>query len=225
MPLPPLPGHRLRIVSEELPPPAERGFLYVRKLKVVARFAGEPGESKPSSYDCGHRSRMDAVVVVPHYKDAEGRRIVVLRSALRPPVAVRPREIWPVPEKDSLGELWEVPAGLVEEDERSPEGLRGCAARELFEETGLEAEPTDLSELGPSTFPSPGVIGERHFFFHVEVDPKNRKTPPEDGSVLEHAAAIIDVSLVEALAACRAGEIEDAKTELALRRLADIYGA
>lgn len=223
MPLPPLPGHRLRIVSEELPPPEERGFLYVRKLQVAARFAGEQEERGPASYDCGHRSRMDAVVVVPHYQSERG-RIVVLRSALRPPVAVRPREIWPVPEKDSLGELWEVPAGLVEEDERSAEGLRGCAARELFEETGFEASPADLRELGPSTFPSPGVIGERHFFFHVEVDPKNRKTPPEDGSLLEHAALIADVTLAEALAACRAGQVEDAKTELALRRLADIYG-
>ncbi|NUO47502.1 MAG: NUDIX hydrolase [Polyangiaceae bacterium] len=224
MPLPPLPGHRLRIVSEELPPPEERGFLYVRKLKVAARFAGEKDESKPTSYDCGHRSRMDAVVVVPHYQGSRG-RIVVMRSALRPPVAARPREVWPVPEKDSLGELWEVPAGLVEEDERSPEGLRACAARELFEETGLEATAADLRELGPSTFPSPGVIGERHFFFHVEVDPTKRKTPPEDGSLLEHAAVIADVPLTEALAACRAGEVEDAKTELALRRLADIYGA
>lgn len=225
MPLPPLPGHRLRIVSEELPPPAERGFLYVRKLRVAASFAGEAEESRPTNYDCGHRSRMDAVVVVPHYADPQRGRIVVLRSALRPPVAVRPPEVWPVPEKDSLGELWEVPAGLVEEDERTPEGLRACAARELFEETGLEAGSAQLAELGPSTFPSPGVIGERHFFFHVEVDPKNRKTPPEDGSILEHAASIIDIPLRDALDACRAGEVEDAKTELALRRLADIYGA
>lgn len=223
MPLPPLPGHRLRIVSEELPPQSERGFLYVRKLKVVARFAGEHEESGPAAYDCGHRSRMDAVVVVPHYVGPTGARIVVMRSALRPPVAVRPPDIWPVPEKDSLGELWEVPAGLVEEDERSPEGLRACAARELFEETGFEASAADLRELGPSTFPSPGVIGERHFFFHVEVDPKKRKAPPEDGSLLEHAALIADVSLGDALAACRAGEVEDAKTELALRRLADLF--
>jgi ADP-ribose pyrophosphatase len=224
MPLPPLPGHRLRIVTEREPAPGERGFMNVRKLTMVARFEGQPGESEPFTYDCADRTRMDAVVVVPHYRAADGTRMVVLRSALRPPVAARPREVWPVPEKDSLGELWEVPAGLVEEDERTPEGVRGCAARELFEETGFEVDVAKVAELGPSTFPSPGMIGERHFFFHVEVDPAAQKPAPEDGSVLERGAALAHVSLSDALAACRAGEVEDAKTELALRRLAETLG-
>lgn len=196
----------------------------VRKLTMVARFAEEQAESEPFTYDCADRSRMDAVVVVPHYAGADGRRFVILRSALRPPVASRPPEVWPVPEKESLGELWEVPAGLVEEDERTPEGLRGCAARELFEETGYEVEAPRVAELGPSTFPSPGMIGERHFFFHAEVDPAAQRPPPEDGSVLERAAKLAHVSLADALEACRAGEVEDAKTELALRRLADLLG-
>jgi ADP-ribose pyrophosphatase len=220
MALPPLPGHKLQIVEEVAPPPAERGFLYVRKLSMVARF-DDGEESEPFSYDCADRTRMDAVVVVAHYRRCAG-RVVVLRSALRPPVAVRPREVWPVPEKESLGELWELPAGLVEEDERSPEGLASCAARELFEETGFEVAPSKLLPLGPSTFPSPGMIGERHFFFHVEVDPASRRPPPEDGSVLERRAKIVDVPLEEALAACRRGEVEDAKTELGLRRLAEL---
>lgn len=224
MPLPPLPGHRLRLVAEREPAPGERGFMNVRKLTMVARFAGEQTDSEQFVYDCGDRSRMDAVVVVPHYAGPGGRRVVVLRSALRPPLASRPREVWPVPEKDSLGELWEVPAGLVEEDERTPEGLRGCAARELFEETGFEIDASRVAPLGPSTFPSPGMIGERHFFFHAEVDPARQHPPPEDGSVLERAAKLAHVSLGEALDACRAGEIEDAKTELALRRLAELLG-
>jgi ADP-ribose pyrophosphatase len=45
-----------------------------------------------------------------------------------------------------------------------------------------------------------------------------------DGSVLEQLGAVIDVSLRDALAACRNGEIEDAKTEIGLRRLAEILG-
>ncbi len=198
--------------------------MYVRKLRLVARLSGEAAESAPFSYDCADRSRMDAVVVVPHYQRADGARRVVLRSALRPPLVARPMEVRPVPEKDSLGELWEVPAGLVEEDERTPEGLRACAARELFEETGFAVEPAALAPLGPSTFPSPGVIGERHFFFHVEVNPAKRSAPPEDGSVLERAAAFADVLLHDALEACRQGLVEDAKTEIALRRLAELRG-
>ena len=221
MPLPPLPGHRLTVLEDRRPEPAERGFMYVRKLRLEAHFA-EGTKSGPFSYDCADRTRMDAVIVVPHYVDEHGKRWVVLRSALRVPLAARPREVWPVPEKDSLGELWEVPAGLVEEDERSPEGLRGCAARELYEETGYSVEPSELAPLDPSTFPTPGVIGERHFYFHAVVDPAQRATPPEDGSALEAHAVVVAVPLDEALEACRRGDIEDAKTELALRRLAEL---
>jgi ADP-ribose diphosphatase len=216
MALPPLP--QIRITREEERPSPPDPFLRVRHEVLRARFPD--GEvSEPFTYDRVERERLDAVVIAAHFRDEGGRRMVFLRSAIRPPVALRPREAWPVPEREGLGELWELPAGLVEVDERSPEGLRRCAARELFEEVGLVAEPDDLFELGPSSFPCPGVIGERHFFFHIGVDPSRRVAPPEDGSVLERKAAIVAVSLDEALDLARAGEIEDAKTELGLRRL------
>ena len=137
-------------------------------------------------------------------------------------MAFRPPAVWPIPERPTLGGLWEVPAGLVEEDERSPAGLRACAVRELYEETGATVAPEAMLALGPSTFPCPGVIGERHFFFHAEIDPAGLVPPVEDGSVLERQAALVVVTLEDALALVRAGEIEDAKTEIALRRLAEI---
>lgn len=221
MPLPELPGHTIRVVTEDVPPDGERGFIFVRRLKTVATFANGD-QSEIFAYDCADRNKIDAVVVVPHYRGAAGERRVVLRSALRPPVARRPADVCPVPEGAHLGELWEVPAGLVEPEERSAEGLRACAARELLEETGFEALTAEVQPLGPSTFPAPGVIAERHFFFHVEVDPARRQTPTEDGSALEQHARFADLTLDEALAYCRAGRIEDAKTELALRRLAEI---
>lgn len=122
-------------------------------------------------------------------------------------------------EKESLGELWEVPAGLVEPDEASPEGLRRCASRELFEETGYAVPPERIELLGPALFPAPAMIGERHFFFHAVIDPENRVEPPLDGSILERNAVVVAVSLEDALAGCASGEIEDEKTELALWRL------
>jgi len=187
----------------------------------VATFANG-SVSDEFAYDSVHRERLDAVVVVPHFRDADGIQRVFLRSALRPPVALRPMEARPVPEKDSLGGLWEVIAGLVEADERSPDGLRACAARELFEEAGFEVPPSAIEPLGPSSFPAPGIIGERHFYFHVSVTASARTLPTEDGSALERHAEIVDISLTEALELCRAGEIEDTKTELALRRLVEV---
>lgn len=145
-----------------------------------------------------------------------------LRSALRPPAALRPPQCRPLPEKDTLGSLWELPAGLVEADECNVEGLRRCAARELEEELGFDVEPTRFAGLGPATFPSAGVVGERHHFFHVEVVPDRRGRPSEDGSALEAKALVVALPLAEALDLVRGGAIEDGKTEIGLRRLAEI---
>jgi ADP-ribose pyrophosphatase len=219
MELPDLPKHVLALVEERpsLDPP---GFLRLRRVVMRVRYA-DGTVSEPFEYDAIGRSRLDAVVVAAHYAGAGGRRHVLLRSALRPPLALRAGEPSPVAERETLGSLWELPAGLVEDDERSPEGVRRCAARELFEEVGVEIAPEALRELGPSGFPAPGVIGERHFFFHVEIDPARLRVPAEDGSALERHARLAAVPLDEAIALTRTGVIEDEKTELALRRLAE----
>jgi ADP-ribose pyrophosphatase len=65
------------------------------------------------------------------------------------------------------------------------------------------------------------MIGERHIFYAVEVDPGSRGTPSEDGSALERAARVTAVRLADALRECQRGFIRDAKTELALRRLVE----
>ena len=218
-PLPPLPEHAL--VPEEGAEPAGPPFLTLRREVFRLRF--ENGElSEPFVYDTVHRARLDAVVIAAHFRGADGRRRVYLRSAFRPPVATRPAEARPFPERAGLGGLWELPAGLVEEDERTPEGVRASAARELHEELGFQVDPAALAPLGPSSFPAPGMVGERHFYFHVEVDPAARAAPPEDGSPLERHAAIVDRPLAELIDLARAGELEDAKTELGLRRLAEV---
>jgi len=219
MALPPLP--RILITQEGERPSPPDPFLRLRHETLRARFAD--GElSEPFAYDRVERERLDAVVIAAHFRDEQGRRMVFLRSSIRPPVALRPREAWPVPERETLGVLWELPAGLVEVEERSPEGLLRSAARELHEETGLHVEPKDLRPLGPASFPAPGMIGERHFFFHAAVDPSRCVEPPEDGSVLERKALVVALPLDEALSLARAGDIEDEKTELGLRRLAEI---
>jgi ADP-ribose pyrophosphatase len=220
MPLPPLPVVQLQVI-EDLSPQEAEGFLKLRRHRMRVRRP-DGSESAPFVYDSVHRPALDAVVVAAHYEEG-GRRYVFLRSAIRPPCQLRPAECRPLPEPETLGVLWELPAGLVELEEcqLGGAGLRRSAARELEEETGLSLAPEVMEPLGPATFPSAGVIGERHHFFAVEVDPTAQRTPTEDGSVLEQGAVIVPVELDEALALVRSGAIEDGKTEIGLRRLAE----
>lgn len=222
--LPPLPKHRIAVVEvapDRLDPAAgEPAFLRIRRLRLRACFE-DGSASEPFGYDAVDRERLDAVVIAAHFRDATGRRHVYLRTAIRPPVALRPLDVRPIPEPDTLGNLWELPAGLVEADERSPEGLRRCAARELLEEVGFDVPAERIRPLGPSTFPAPGMIGERHFYFEVEVDPAKRARPTEDGSALERHAFVAALPVDDAVALTRTGAIEDGKTEIALRRLAE----
>lgn len=201
------------------------GFLVVREHRMRVRYAdGSVSDAFP--YSIVDRTRLDAVVIVAHFVGPDGARRVCLRSAIRPPVGLRSGDEAAADAgafaRAPTPELWELPAGLVEVDERSPEGVRACAQRELLEELGYDVAPEALSPLGRPVFPAPGMIAERQFFFHVAVDPSARRTPTEDGSALERHAGIVDVPLDVALEACRTGAIEDGKTELALRRLAEL---
>jgi ADP-ribose pyrophosphatase len=218
VPLPSLPKLALRQL-EDLSPRDAEGFLRLRRLRLRAK-KGDAAETPAFVIDHVERAALDAVVVAAHF-DRAGARWVYLRSALRPAVALRPHAVRPFEEAQTLGMLWELVAGLVEPDECSPEGLRQCAARELHEELGFQLDPAVFEPLGPATFPAPGIIGERHHYFRVEVDPAERGAPIEDGSVLERGAEIVALPLEEALELVRGGALEDAKTELALRRLAE----
>jgi ADP-ribose pyrophosphatase len=185
------------------------GFLNLRRVELVAHYP-DGSESAPFAYDVATREALDAVVIAAFYFEGPVRH-VFLRSAVRPPCALR--SISPMHD----GSLWELPAGLVEPGEDPAE----AAARELGEELGFIAHAGAMQPLGEWTFPAPGVIGERHIFYAVEVDPRSRSTPTEDGSALERSAAILALPVLDALQHCRGGALRDAKTELALRRLAE----
>jgi ADP-ribose pyrophosphatase len=186
----------------------EGGFLTLRRVELVAIKDGTRSQSFP--YDLVDRRALDASIMAAHHVE-QGRVWVWLRSSLRPPVALRP-------DTATSGVLWELPAGLIEPGETA----RAAAARELVEELGFAVPESALADLGPPAFPAPGFIGEVHHFFHVEVDPRTRTEPVGDGSAVEAGAQVIAVPLDEALAACRRGALRDEKTELALRRLAEV---
>ena len=202
MPLDP-PDIRLEPI-EDLSPPDPGGFLRLVRRRYRAHYP-DGSVSEPFVYDEVDRAAIDAVVIAAHFSDG-GERHVWLRSAVRPPIVMRE------PENRAL---WELPAGLIEPGEAP----LAAAARELHEELGFEVPEERLEALGPSTFPAPGIVAERHHYFQVRVDPAARREPPNDGSPLEHLGKVVSVPIDDALAMCRRGEIEDAKTELALRRL------
>jgi ADP-ribose pyrophosphatase len=206
--LPEIPKVELVVVADRSGEP--NGFLTLQRVDLVVRHA-DGRESARVRYDIVTRSALDAVVIIAHFV-RDGVRHVFLRSSMRPPAALRPI----APNSDGL--LWEVPAGLIEPGE----GHEAAAARELHEELGFVVPLERLAPLGSWTFPAPGFIGEAHHFFHCEVDPAQRRRPDGDGSPLEADASIIEVPLEDALDACRAGVIRDSKSELAMRRLAEL---
>jgi ADP-ribose pyrophosphatase len=94
------------------------------------------------------------------------------------------------------------------------------------EEVGLEVAPEELETLGGALFMLPGIASEKIHLLSVEVPrgpgPAVFPAPEEgDGSPLEEGAELCWRPLAAAIAACERGEIEDAKTEIALRRLAE----
>lgn len=207
---------------EDLSPKEQRGFLRLLRGRYQATYPD--GTRRQFVYDVVDRDALDAVVIAAHFVAPGGARRIFLRSALRPPLTMRGSARLPLLNEARHGRLWELPAGLLEVSEQSEAGLVRCAQRELLEELGFEVELARLHALGHSTFPVPGFIAERQFFFEVEVDPSTRREPELDGSALEHFGSVVDLDLSRALELCRSGAIEDAKTELALRRLLEKLG-
>ncbi len=99
--------------------------------------------------------------------------------------------------------LTEIPAGLLD---REGEDALGCAARELFEETGYRHETIEF--LG-GVYASPGFTDEYIHLFWARTRPRPERRPEEGIEVLKTPLATM-------VAAARAGRVRDAKTALAL---------
>jgi ADP-ribose pyrophosphatase len=218
--LPPLPAIRLDLL-EDVSPDQPPGFLRVVRRRLTATYP-DGSVSRPFLYDEVDRSSIDAVVIAAYFRQGGLEPWVYLRSALRPPLVFRDPSRSPSAAIDPKGSIWELPAGLVDAGEQSLPGVRRCASRELAEELGFQVAPDKFVELGPSTFPAPGFIAERHYFFAVEVDPALAAEPGLDGSPLEKGGVVAALPVEAAIALCRDGTITDEKTELGLRRLKEL---
>lgn len=209
----------LEIEREELHG-GDAGFLRVRRLFL--RNLRADG-SRSDRYICDFVTRPkgpDAVVIVVH-RVGEGGVEVLLRRCLRPALAVG-RDEATLPDGGEYPFFTEIVAGIVEKDDRGREGLLQRAAIEVEEEAGYRIEPARFEFLGAGTFPTPGSMPEKFWLMAVRVDDRDAVTRAQgDGSPMEEGGRTWWQPLHEAIAACVDGRIEDAKTELALRRLAD----
>jgi ADP-ribose pyrophosphatase len=99
--------------------------------------------------------------------------------------------------------LMEIPAGILDVDGEDP---LGCAARELFEETGYRHR--SLEFLG-GIYTSAGFADEYIHLFEAWTGDRQEGLPEEGIEVLRRP-------LDEMVAAARAGRVRDAKTAVAL---------
>lgn len=200
---------RLKIVSDKLI--GKGGFLTLRRLRLL-NVHEDGRESKP--YPCDFVERpygIDAVAVVLYAKRSNGTR-VLLRDSIRPALGYATRG------KDGF---WctEVVAGILEKGDRGKIGVLRRAAAEAREEAGFHVSPKKVVMLGEPAYMSPGLAAERMWFTAARVNPAHARPPEGDGTPMEESRCIRWVELGEAMALVR-----DAKSEMALRRLAEKFG-
>jgi ADP-ribose pyrophosphatase len=215
---------RFEIVSDERM--GEGGFLQLRRLWL--RNVHDDG-SRSREYLCDFVERprgLDAVSLVIWMRAPGGAGArVLIRACLRPPIQLgRPGiHFLALPEPSTRPLLNpEIVAGLIERGDVGEEGIRQRAVVEAQEETGFAVELADVELLGAPSMPVPGLLPQREYYAAVQIrDPERRGATPGDGSPMEDGAHLSWLGLEEAIAACVRGEIEDSKTEIAMRRLAD----
>lgn len=169
------------------------GFIRLDRLRIAIRSPAGSAEVSREVHSHGHAAALLPVDPV--------RRMATLVSQFRLAPFIAGEDAW----------LIEAPAGLLD-----GEPPQTCAERETTEETGLRVR--EVRSLG-TTWSAPGVMFERvHLFWGVYDAP-----PPSRHAGLEEEAEMIEViemPLAEIRAMCIDGRIGDAKTALAVLRLA-----
>jgi ADP-ribose pyrophosphatase len=194
----------------------DEGFLQIRRLRVRNRRVD--GSTSPVyRVDVVDRPRLDAVAVLVVRTGAQGLEVLT-RLNLRPAAYFRKDKETPVPDGRVYLYCEEIVAGLLETTDHGDEGLKRRAVEEVREEAGFEISEAEVRLLGPPFFVAPGILSEKIFLTAVDVTGKPAAAPPGDGSPLEEAPEPRWRSVAELKAAIASGEVQDAKTEIALAR-------
>lgn len=214
------------VTDKTLQSTCHEGFLKLRRL-VLQNTYDDGSQSQPYNCDIVERRQVDAVTIAL-YDDVEvdgSKRIkVLLRRGIRAPVYLR-KDMEDKKRPEPLySKIYELVAGVLEDEDLGYEGVDHRAAEEAREEAGLSVENGDIGSLGASFFPSPGITPEKVYIAACKGDLEDRGEAEGDGSVMEEGATVEILDLREAIAMCRNGKIQDAKTEIGLLRLADYLG-
>ncbi len=200
------------------------GYLRLHRWTVRNQYA-DGSTSREYSCDVVDRAGLDAVAVAIYCIEAETRTVkVLLRETLRPGILLRSKRELPLPEVRDVPTVWEIVAGVIEPGERGQAAINRRAAAEVREEAGFDVYGPAIIDLGAGILPSPGPMPEKIYLKAIEVDPAEQRLAQGDGSPMEEGARTKWVELAAAIQMCVNGEIEDAKTEIALRRLAQRMG-
>jgi len=196
----------------------DEGFLRIRRLRCQNRRAD--GSTSPIyRVDVVDRPRLDAVAVLIYRRGASGALEVLTRKNLRPAAYFRRGKEMVVPDPVSYLLVEELVAGVMELEDKGEAGVRRRAVEEVREEAGYEVAPEEIRMLGGGFFVAPGIISEKVFPTAVDVTGKQAQPPQGDGSPLEEGTELQWRPIGALLAACRRGEVPDAKLEIAITRL------
>jgi ADP-ribose pyrophosphatase len=195
----------------------DEGFLHVRRLRCRNRRE-DGSHSAIYRVDVIDRPRLDAVAVLVWRKTPSGAHEFLTRQNLRPAAHFRAQKVPTVPDGRSHLFCEEIVAGLMEPEDHGEAGVRARAAAEVLEEAGFTVSPSAVQLLGPPFFVAPGIISEKIFLASVDVTGLTGAVPQGDGSPLEEGGTLTWRSRASLEQALATGEIQDAKTELALNR-------
>jgi ADP-ribose pyrophosphatase len=199
----------------------DEGFLRLKRYLARNRRA-DGSASAEYPIDVIDRPTLDAVAVCLWARTPRGVEVLT-RRGLRPAAYFRRGKRAVLEEPEHLL-VEEIVAGVLEPGEVGLGALRRRGADEVREEAGIELAPERLEMLGGPFFPLAGIASEKIHLLAAEVDRGAADGPHDaphegDGSPLEEGAVLEWRELGAAIAACERGDIEDAKTEIALRRL------
>lgn len=201
--------HKVNILDQIVDYSFGELFKIIRATLQFERYDGQM--SKPMTRI--NFERADSVGILLYDPDRDE---VVLTEQFRYPVyaSLDPDKATGVGAKKAW--LLEIVAGVQDAGKTVIE----VAQKELFEEAGYQIETDGSWHLIANIYPSPGGSSERIYLYWARVNREDRTS--EGGGIAEEREDIrvLSLSFEDALGMVESGEIQDAKTIIALQYLA-----